>query len=620
MGSGYKPSEADELKKILSLPYTSSSSNGASTSTSQAQPQPQPQPKIEIKPEASTSTEIKPPTSTTEGVPVPIENSENKPLNEGEEVRTCTYDIATLAEHEPRSFPPISTSRKELEEALSKMTLKSSTKISSKRVYSLSMHPSKDKDLVFLGDKEGGVGIWDPNAMAREDETAFIPPTVGYGEPPLETKPLNSSQNKVGSSSQQEGEKLETEEDPTTAASSSTLVDNSNWNENVGKGRSFHLQLHEKKPVTCMRFDPLNPERMYTSSYDATIRSLDFNSTIASNGASSSAETSGYGIQSSEVWLVMIRFYCRFSKSWPLINNRTSLLKLRLMVWERDPFGWEIIEIGGLSVNQAAPHCVAVGSIDQHVRLFDVRALKNVPEYQEPPFNAATIDKDAVLFAQSQAEIANFDTGNAATSVDWSPRGEHLVAVSYDNTIKIWNVHPTWLHRSSTGTSSSAALPVTEIKPEPSRSELEATDKPANGTDPVEETKATSSNAEASTSSAPVDETSRLDSNGSGFGIGMKATSPKDALLTPTVLEHNNKTGKWLTAFRARWHRDPLVEPHFTVGNMDRSAEIFSHDGTLLRSFKHPVFTAVPASTYLHPSRVGRMATGNASGYATFWS
>lgn len=302
MGSGYKPSEADELKKILSLPYTSSSSNGASTSTSQAQAQPQPQPKIEIKPEASTSTEIKPPTSTTEGVPVPIENSENKPLNEGEEVKTCTYDIATLAEHEPRSFPPISTSRKELEEALSKMTLKSSTKISSKRVYSLSMHPSKDKDLVFLGDKEGGVGIWDPNAMAREDETAFIPPTVGYGEPPLETKPLNSSQNKVGSSSQQEGEKLETEEDPTTAASSSTLVDNSNWNENVGKGRSFHLQLHEKKPVTCMRFDPLNPERMYTSSYDATIRSLDFNSTIASNGASSSAETSGYGIQSSEVW------------------------------------------------------------------------------------------------------------------------------------------------------------------------------------------------------------------------------------------------------------------------------------------------------------------------------
>lgn len=136
------------------------------------------------------------------------------------------------------------------------------------------------------------------------------------------------------------------------------------------------------------------------------------------------------------------------------------------------------------------------------------------------------------------------------------------------------------MHRSSTGTSSSAALPVTEIKPEPSRSELEATDKPANGTDPVEETKATSSNAEASTSSAPVDETSRLDSNGSGFGIGMKATSPKDALLTPTVLEHNNKTGKWLTAFRARWHRDPLVEPHFTV-----SFQIFSGDDLHQREY-----------------------------------
>lgn len=189
------------------------------------------------------------------------------------------------------------------------------------------------------------------------------------------------------------------------------------------------------------------------------------------------------------------------------------------------------------------------------------------------------------------------------------------------------------MHKSTTGTSASlgAEAPATGRR---SRSGIE--------------TKAEETKAEETT-----DETTQLDN-----GTGMKVPDPRDVLLTPIVVDHNNKTGKWLTAFRIKWHRDPNVEPHFAVsfhfpfpsfqnfpfrsifsltfqiyflflthlpsqsqlGSMDRTADIWSADGTILRSLSHPLMTAVPASAVFHPNRLGRLATGNASGYATFWA
>lgn len=41
---------------------------------------------------------------------------------------------------------------------------------------------------------------------------------------------------------------------------------------------------------------------------------------------------------------------------------------------------------------------------------------------------------------------------------------------------------------------------------------------------------------------------------------------PDDVLAKPMVtIPHNNQTGKWLTLFRARFNRDPTLEPHFSV-------------------------------------------------------
>lgn len=62
-----------------------------------------------------------------------------------------------------RSMSPKSAQKEDarLEASLSKLVLRGITKVVSERVYSLVVHPSTTKDLVFVGDKIGNVGLWD---------------------------------------------------------------------------------------------------------------------------------------------------------------------------------------------------------------------------------------------------------------------------------------------------------------------------------------------------------------------------------------------------------------------------------------------------------------------------
>ncbi|KAJ3558674.1 hypothetical protein NM688_g783 [Phlebia brevispora] len=86
-------------------------------------------------------------------------------------------------------------------------------------------------------------------------------------------------------------------------------------------------------------------------------------------------------------------------------------------------------------------------------------------------------------------------------------------------------------------------------------------------------------------------------------------------------LRHNCQTGKWLTILKARWSPNTEVYPHFTIGNMQHSLDIFSCKGDLLaRLSDKNLVTAVQAVTCSHPKIVERAASGNASGRCILWA
>ncbi|KAF9218287.1 WD40 repeat-like protein [Gyrodon lividus] len=103
---------------------------------------------------------------------------------------------------------------------------------------------------------------------------------------------------------------------------------------------------------------------------------------------------------------------------------------------------------------------------------------------------------------------------------------------------------------------------------------------------------------------------------------GKYDSSPLFPSFTPfSRIKHNCQTGKWLTILRAVWNPNPDVYPHFTVGNLEHSLDIFSCKGDLIaRLSDRQRITATQAVTCSHPSIVERCATGNGSGRCVLWA
>lgn len=231
-------------------------------------------------------------------------------------------------------------------------------------------------------------------------------------------------------------------------------------------------------------------------------------------------------------------------------------------------------------MNPRVPHCLATASNDRTVRLFDVRMFKTVPETENTPAKPSAEDLEHLETLYSKAQLGSCEKKMACTSVDFSPNGHHLAGVCYDDTLSLWDVEPAWFSQEA----------VLEQKPV-----RKHTSKTGKLTDWLK--------TESPASPPAVPE------------------RPKNPLASPHTLRHNNQTGKWVTLFRAVWHQNSQLEPHFSIGGMTRHAEIYGKDGRLLASLFDPDWiTAIPAVIAMHPVLPARIATGNGSGRCAFWA
>lgn len=277
-----------------------------------------------------------------------------------------------------------------------------------------------------------------------------------------------------------------------------------------------------------------------------------------------------------------------------MLGKRTQITRLIYRSHSR-------FQIGGLSLNPLAPNALAVASLDQSVRLFDIRRLSSgIDPISDIPSNYKAVDPDLLSQVQSTLDEGGAQLGwkksrQASTSVDFAPDGRHLASVSYDDVVKVWNLERGWL-RADEEISSFSKTPA-------------AKGRKSNGATPVKQER----------KGGLMRYVKKEEKEDEGSALPSQPI-PQDILSSPLTIPHNNQTGKWLTLLRARWCANPNVAPHFTIGSMSRSAEIWSSDGKLLRSlYDEEHVSAVPAVTNMHPNQVARLVTGNASGKCTFW-
>jgi len=232
-------------------------------------------------------------------------------------------------------------------------------KITPDRVYAMSMHPTTDKALVFAGDKMGNLGIFD--------------------------------------SSQSKGE---SESDATDDNLSITS-----------------LKPHTRT-ISGMQFSVVDPNVLYTSSYDSSLRKIDLVKgkaveVYAPKNASEDAPLSGVQMAPDHPNRL---YFSTLDGAFGWHDDRTPS-------WDADIFQLSEKKIGGFSVHPLYPHLVATASLDRTLKLWDLRKItKKLP----------------TLIGEHESRLSvSHATFNAVGQV---------VTTSYDDTIKIYdfNICTTW--------------------------------------------------------------------------------------------------------------------------------------------------------------------------------
>ncbi|CAI2163772.1 11769_t:CDS:2 [Funneliformis geosporum] len=90
-------------------------------------------------------------------------------------------------------------------------------------------------------------------------------------------------------------------------------------------------------------------------------------------------------------------------------------------------------------------------------------------------------------------------------------------------------------------------------------------------------------------------------------------------------IPHNNQVGsnsyrqRWVTMFRATWNPNPNLHPHFIIGNLKRSSDVFSAvTGELIWNMHDEKLSAVPAVNAFHP-KLNLIVAGSSSGRMIAW-
>ncbi|KAG9286369.1 hypothetical protein G9A89_014535 [Geosiphon pyriformis] len=319
----------------------------------------------------------------------------------------------------------------------------SSVKVTPGRIYCVALHPSSEKILASAGDKYGGLGLWDLQDKEIDEDGDILPATYNYNP--------------------------------------------------------------HSRTISSMMYSPTNSNRLFTSSFDGSVRYLDLNL-----GKFSEAIVSNTNLYTSMDFEPKgNRFYASS------IGGTVSVCDVREPGSSHIDYQMHGRKITCVSVNPISPNLIVTSSLDRTIRLWDIRALS----IEDPQY------------------LQECHEDKAISSVYWSPKGTQILATIWEDNINVLNY---------------------------------------------------------------------------------KSDTKK--LTQHLRIEHNNNTGRWVTPFRARWNHNPLLHPHFLVGNMRRSVDVISAiDGELIWNLRDESITAIPAVNCFHPN-LNMILGGNASGRMIVWS
>ncbi|GAA5871648.1 hypothetical protein JCM8547_007108 [Rhodosporidiobolus lusitaniae] len=312
-----------------------------------------------------------------------------------ETLLTTLKEIAELSIDEPeekweKGKKPKADTRK-LESESRDMGLRAIVKTIPDRIYSLAIHPSTDRDLVFAGDKTGHLSLWDCTDAGKDL------PSVTNG----------SIRNGAGGA---DGDEDGAEE-----------VETKQW------GKWWVWQGHLQNSVSCLKFRPGDSKSIYSASYDGTLRVHDFEKGVSSEVIDGDRWTD-------EALLHSFDFDATGNEIW-VSDNNGGLIFRDLREPKESAKRWDIdgYKVGCVSLNPANPSMAATSHLKRYMRLWDLSVLRSLPE--DTPLSDILEGDNSPLLAYHSHE-------KAVSSAYFDPSGTRLASTSYDDAIRIWDIDP----------------------------------------------------------------------------------------------------------------------------------------------------------------------------------
>ncbi|KAG0213486.1 hypothetical protein BGX28_004341 [Mortierella sp. GBA30] len=227
-------------------------------------------------------------------------------------------------------------------------------KVCQGRIYCMAIHENKDKLLVCGGDIDGNLGFWDLDESLPEDH-----------EPEYDEQP------------------------------------------NI-----YSYKAHTRT-LSSMQYSPSDPTKLFTSSYDGSVRYLDLTkqqfieSYVVAPDASDHIGSVSMTSNGQQLW------FADDEGGVTLKDVRTPKDEMvyRQLLHEK--------KVGCVNVNPKFANLIVTSSLDRTMKIWDIRTFgkrKADPEY-----------------------LAEFPHGLSVTSAMWSPDGASIASTSYDDNVRVFN-------------------------------------------------------------------------------------------------------------------------------------------------------------------------------------
>ncbi|KAF1937502.1 WD repeat-containing protein [Clathrospora elynae] len=243
-------------------------------------------------------------------------------------------------------------------------------KITPERIYSMALHPTTEKPLVFAGDKLGNLGICDASQKVAEV-------------------------------------KVEDDEDAD------------------GEGPTITTLKPHTRTIHTFQFSPHDSNALYSASYDSTVRKLDLAKGVAvevyaPSDANEDAPLSGLEISKDDPNML---YFSTLSGQFGIYDMRTPSEKAAGL----QTFQLSDKKIGGFSLHPLHPHLVATASLDRTLKIWDLRKMTGKEDGRVPALFGEHTSKLSVSHAAfnsaGQVATASYDDTikihNLGNCADW---------------------------------------------------------------------------------------------------------------------------------------------------------------------------------------------------------